>query len=239
LTWAWVCAGCSTPADKPGGAPPAAAGAPAAGAPAAAPSAAAAGWPDPRAACAYLDERGYRNHGYKVYDRSRPSDFTCQSLNRKVGGGTAVVGEAGFYYSVLGGPDRADHLRLRVDVVRGGADERPALDEFAATAAELARRAFAANLPDDAAAALREGKSGTWPLGGGHELKVERLKEKGGPFAQVYNVIAEMRLRRPAPGPPPRKRGVRSARERAARGRSCGLKCAKNILGGGAVPYRR
>ncbi len=182
-----VAIGCSSkPADKPGAEPASAPGA-------SAPAPASSGWPNPREACAYLDGRGYENHGYKAYDPRAPTELTCQSLNRKVGGGRAVVGEAGFYYSVLGGPERADHMRLRVDVVRGGADEQKALDEFAATAAELSQRAFRVGLHDEAAAALRAGTAGKWTLEGGHELKLERLKGSGGPFGQVYQLIAELR----------------------------------------------
>ena len=184
--WAALAAGgCSKPADK--------AGAEGAASSSAAGAAAPGAWPSPPAACAFLDGRGYRHRGYKAYEPLRPDEFTCQSLNRKVGGGTAVVGEAGFYYSVVGGPDRAEYMRLRVDVVRGGADETVALDEFASTTAELAQRAFQAPLPDEAAAALRAGAAGKWPLGEGHELKVERKKESGGPFGHVYSVIAELR----------------------------------------------
>lgn len=178
---AGVAAGCSSPAET-GSVQAAASAAPAPGA-----------WPHPATACAYLEGRGYQHRGYKAYDAMRPAELTCQSLNRKVGGGTAVVGEAGFYYSVLGGPERADHMRLRVDLVRGGADEQTALDEFAATAAELSRLAFQAPLPDEAQAALRAGTAGKWPLEGGHELVVTRLKESGGPFGHVYQVVAEMR----------------------------------------------
>jgi hypothetical protein len=150
-------------------------------------------WPDPAAACAYLDGRGYRNHGYKAYIPMKPDEMTCQSLNRKVGGGTAVVGEAGFYYSVIGGPGRADHMRLRVDLVRGAADEQAGLAEFAETAEELARRAFDATLPDESRAALRAGTVGTWPIEGGHELAITRPPETKAPFGQTYHVVAELR----------------------------------------------
>lgn len=150
------------------------------------------GWPNPKEACAYLEGRGYQNRGYKAYSPSWPDDLTCQSLNRKVGGGTAVVGQAGFYYSVVGVPGRADYMRLRVDVVRGGADEQAALDEFVATTAELSQRAFHAPLPAEAVAALKAGTAGKWPLEGNHELTLERRKEAGGPFGQVYNLIAEL-----------------------------------------------
>lgn len=150
------------------------------------------GWPNPKEACAYLEGRGYQNRGYKAYSPSWPDDLTCQSLNRKVGGGTAVVGQAGFYYSVVGVAGRADYMRLRADVVRGGADEQAALDEFAATTAELSQRAFHAPLPAEAQAALKAGTAGKWPLEGNHELTLERRKEPGGPFGQVYNLIAEL-----------------------------------------------
>lgn len=162
---------------------------------ASAPAPAASGWPNPVEACAYLDGRGYKNRGYKAYDAAKPEELTCQSQSRKVGGGgTAVVGEAGFYYSVVGGPGRADHMRLRVDLLRGGPDERAGLDEFAATAEELSQRAFHAPLSEEAKAALREGKAGMWPIEGNHELTVTRPKGlgAGGPFGQTYHVVAEL-----------------------------------------------
>ncbi|HEU4406717.1 MAG TPA: hypothetical protein VFS43_15730 [Polyangiaceae bacterium] len=189
LVWSFVAGagGCSKPAD--GG--PAAGGGGQAAASAPAPP---KGWPDPHEACAYLDGRGYKNRGYKAYNPMVPNELTCQSLNRKVGGGTAVVGEAGFYYSVVGGPERADHMRLRVDLVRGGADEQAGLAEFAATAEELSRLAFKAPLPDEARAALKAGTAGTWRIEGGHELTISLPKEQPkGPFGQTYHVIAELR----------------------------------------------
>jgi hypothetical protein len=182
--------GCSKSADNAG----AVGGAEHASASASAlPPVPAKGWPNPNDACAYLDGRGYKNHGYKAYEPMKPEQLTCQSLNRKVGGGTAIVGEAGFYYSVVGGPGRADHMRLRVDLVRGGADEQAGLTEFAETVEELSRRAFEAPLPEAATAALKAGTVGGWTIEGGHQINITRPKEGKGPFAQIYVLVAELR----------------------------------------------
>jgi hypothetical protein len=153
-------------------------------------------WPNPKAVCAYLDGAGLATHGYKAYDRSRPTEMTCQAVNRRLraaGGGEADPGESSLTFSAEGTPEAIDHMRVRVAVFRRRKDEQKALDEFYSTVDALIHMAFRASTPPAAVATLRAGRSGKWDLPSGHRLEGDRWSEEVGPFGPVYQVNAELR----------------------------------------------